>query len=154
MDAGTVLVVVTTNTADTRAIAAWLGPQLPAGEVTQATGYFAAVSVFERRPRAAVIDVGYPEGRDDWRLAELRSRQPDAAFVVVADATLLPRLAGATKADLAVTTATDLPPLRELLLTDEPLVTDRAGSPGAGRRPEPSVDDTEDEVAKAGQQGD
>lgn len=131
MVAGTVLVVVTTNAADTRAIAAWLGPQLPDGEVAQAAGYFAAVSALERRPRAVVIDVGYPEGRDDWRLAELRAGQADAAFVVVADASLLPTLAGATKADLAVTSAADLPPLRELLLTDEPVVTDRAGSPRA-----------------------
>ena len=97
----------------------------------QAAGYSAAVSAIERQPRAVVLDVGLPQGHDDWRLAELRSAQPDAAFVVVADATLLPPLAGATKADLAVTTAADLPPLRELLLTDEPLVTDRAGS----RRP-------------------
>ncbi|HMC71192.1 MAG TPA: hypothetical protein VKJ07_18690 [Mycobacteriales bacterium] len=131
MVAGTVLVVVTTNASDMRAIAAWLGPQLPDGEVVQASGYFAAVSAIEQRPRAVVIDVGFPEGRDDWRLAELRSAQPHAAFVVVADASLLPRLAGATKADLAVTSAADLPPLRELLLTDEPLVTDRAGSPRA-----------------------
>lgn len=129
--AGTVLVVVTTNATDTQAIAAWLGPQLPDGQVVRVAGYFAAVSAIERKPRAVVIDVGFPEGRDDWRLAELRSRTSDAAFVVVADATLLPRLAGATKADLAVNSAGDLPPLRELLLTDEPLVTDRAGSPRA-----------------------
>jgi hypothetical protein len=131
MVAGTVLVVITTNAGDSRSIAAWLGPQLPDGEVVQAAGYFAAVSSIERHPRAVVIDVGFPDGHDDWRLAELRSRQPDAAFVVVADATLLPRLAGATTADLAVTSAADLPPLRELLLTDEPVVTDRAGSPRA-----------------------
>ena len=131
MGAGTVLVVITTNAADTNAISAWLGPQLTDSEVVQAAGYFAAVSAIERHPRAVVIDVGFPEGRDHWRLAELRSRQADAAFVVVADATLLPGLAGAARADLAVTSAADLPPLRELLLTDEPVVTDRAGSPRA-----------------------
>src|SRR3954451_1427899 len=131
MVADTVLVVITTNPGDTRAIAGWLGPQLPDGEVVQAAGYFAAVSAIERRPRAVVIDVGFPEDHDVWRLAEPRSHQPDAEFVVVADATLLPRLAGATRADLAATSAADLPPLRELLLTDEPVVTDRARSPRA-----------------------
>jgi len=131
MGAGTVLVVITTNPADTNAISAWLSPQLPDGEVVHAAGYFAAVSSIERRPHAVVVDIGFPEGRDHWRLAEMRSRQADAAFVVVADATLLPRLAGAAKADLAVTRGADLPPLRELLLTDEPVVTDRAGSPRA-----------------------
>ena len=131
MVAGTVLVVITTNTADTAAIATWLGPQLADGEVVRAAGYFAAVSAIERRPRAVVIDVGFPKGRDDWRLAELRARADQAAFVVVADATLLSRLAGPTRPDLAVTSAADLPPLRELLLTDEPVVTDRAGTPSA-----------------------
>src|SRR3954452_14214482 len=131
MVAGTGLGVVTTNAADTKAISAWLGPQFSDGEVVPAAGYFAAVSAIERRPRAVVVDVGFPEGRDHWRLAELRSRQADAAFVVVADAALLPRLAGAAKADLAVTRVAPLPPLRELLLTDEPVVTDRAGSPRA-----------------------
>jgi len=126
MVAGTVLVVITTNAGDTSAVAAWLGPQLPDGEVVRASGYFAAVSAIERRPHALVIDIGVPSGRDDWRLAELRERQPGAAFVVVADATLLPLLAGATRADLGVTSVADLPPLRELRLTDEPVVTDRA----------------------------
>jgi len=127
MVAGTVLVVITTNACDTAAIAAWLEPQLVDGEVVRAAGYFAAVSAIERRPRAVVIDIGVPDGRDDWRLAELRARCGDAAFVVVADATLLPMLAGATHADLAVSTAGDLPPLRELLLTDEPVVSDQTG---------------------------
>src|SRR3954453_13344179 len=129
MGAGTVIVVVTANPADTKAIATWLTPQLPDGEVVQVAGYFAAVSAIQRRAHAVVVDVGFPEGRDHWRLAELRSRQADAAFVVVADAALLPRLAGAAKADLAVTRVADLPPLRELLLTGEPVVTDRAGPP-------------------------
>ena len=131
MVAGTVLVVVTTHARDMAAIAGWLAPQLSDGEVVRASGYYAAVSAIEGRPTAVVVDVGFPEGRDDWRLAELRARQVDAAFVVVADATLLPRLAGATNADLAVTSVSELPPLRELLLTDEPVITDRAGSPRA-----------------------
>src|SRR4051812_2048115 len=131
MVAGTVLVVITTNAADTKAISAWLGPQFSDGEVVQAAGYYAAVSAIERRPRAVVVDVGFPDGRDHWRLAELPSRRADAAFVVVADATVLPGLAGAAQADLAVTSAADLPPLRELLLTDEPVVTDRTRSPRA-----------------------
>src|SRR3954452_23297282 len=131
MVAGTVLVVVTTNAGDTATIASWLAPQLPDGEVVQAAGYFAAVSALERRPRAVVVNVGFAEGRDDWRLAELRARKAEAAFVVVADATLLARIAGATSADLAVTSVADLPPLRELLLTDEQVVTDRAASPRA-----------------------
>src|SRR4051812_50103977 len=110
MVAGTVLVVITTNAGDSRAIAGWLGPQLPDGEVVQAAGYFAAVSAIERRAHAVVVDVGFPAGRDHWRLAEMRSRQADAAFVVVADATLLPRLAGAAKAELAGTRGAGLPP--------------------------------------------
>jgi len=127
MVAGTVLVVITTNACDTAAIATWLEPQLVDGEVVKAAGYFAAVSAIERRPRSVVIDIGVPDGRDDWRLAELRARCRDAAIIVVADATLLPMLAGATHADLAVSTAGDLPPLRELLLTDEPVVSDQTG---------------------------
>jgi hypothetical protein len=125
MVAGTVLVVITTNGCDTAAIAAWLGPQLPDGEVVTATGYYAAMSALDRQPRAVVADVGLPQGRDDWRLAELRARRGDAAFVVVADATLLAMLSGATRADLAVTCVDDLPPLRELRLTDEPLIADQ-----------------------------
>src|SRR4051795_1114976 len=117
MVAGTVLVVITTNASDTAAIATWLAPQLPDGEVVRAAGYFAAVSALERRPRAVVVDVGYVAGRDDWRLAELRARQSECAFVVVADATLLPRIAGATRADLAVTSGADLPAPRGRLLT-------------------------------------
>ena len=79
--------------------------------------------------------------KDAWvrvegdRIVEVTSAEPraasDATRIDAADATLLPRLAGAAKADLAVTRVADLPPLRELLLTDEPVVTDRAGSPRA-----------------------
>src|SRR5437588_747120 len=91
MVTGTVLVVITTNASDTNAIAAWLDPQFAEGQVVQAAGYYAAVSAIERRPRAVVIDLGFPEGRDDWRLAELRPREADAAVVVVAAATPAPR---------------------------------------------------------------
>jgi len=122
---GTVLVVITTNDADTAAIAEWLRPQLTEMQVVQATGFYAAMSALERRARAVVIDVGTEHGRDDWRLAELRGRARGAAFVVVADAVHLSMLAGATRADLAVTSVDRLPPLRELLLTDEPVVTDQ-----------------------------
>lgn len=127
---GTVLVVVTTNDADTAAITDWLRPQLNDEHVVRVTGFYAAVSALERRPRAVVVNVGpdhtdVSHQREDWRLAELRVRARDAAFVAVADATMLPMLAGATHADLAVTSVDRLPPLRELLLTDEPVVTDQ-----------------------------
>ena len=49
-------------------------------------------------------------------------------FTDIQEAVTNPGDAGATSADLAVTSAADLPPLRELLLTDEPVVTDRAGT--------------------------
>lgn len=124
METGTVLVVVTTNTADTNAIAAWLRPQLAAADLVVANGFYAGVSAIERRVRAVVIDVGVPDGRADWRLAEIRSRRHDAAYVVVADAVHLPAMIGALRADLAVTKTSDLPPLRELLVCDEPVVAD------------------------------
>jgi hypothetical protein len=126
MVTGTVLVVVTTNAADMAAMESWLVPQLAAADVALAQGFYAGVSAIERRVRAVVIDVGLPDGRDDWRLAELRARRNEAAFVVVADAVHLPMLAGALHADLAVTKVGALPPLRELLVTDEPLVRDQA----------------------------
>jgi len=125
MVAGTVLVVVTTNPTDMAALDAWLRPQLPAADVVLASGFYAAVSAIERRVRAVVVDVGPPDGRDDWRLAELRARRDDAAFVVVADDVHLPMLAGTLHADLAVTTVSDLPPLREMLITDEPVLPDQ-----------------------------
>ena len=122
----TVLVVVTTNAADMSAMETWLLPQLDISDVVLARGFYAGVAAIERRVRAVVVDVGVPDGRDDWRLAELRARRQDAAFVVVADATHLPMLAGALQADIAVTTVSALPPLRELLVSDEPVVTDQA----------------------------
>lgn len=118
----TVLVVVVTNTTDAATMSQWLAPQLPDGQVVVAQGYYAGVAAVDRRARAVVIDVGSPIGRDDWRLAELRERQPDATFIVVADASLIPALASTVRADLAAPSVADLPPLRELLVTDEPVV--------------------------------
>ena len=122
---GTRLVVVTTNTADTAEVAAWLRHQLSADDVTVATGFYAGVAALAAGPRAIVLDVGPPDGRDSWRLAELRHRGRDVAYVVVADATVLPQLTGALHTDLAVTSVNRLPPLRELLLSDEPLDDDQ-----------------------------
>jgi hypothetical protein len=47
---------------------------------------------------------------------------------------LLPGLAATLRADLAVTTVTDLPPLREVLLTDEPLLRGDQTSSRRSRR--------------------
>jgi len=124
--AGTVLVVVTTNAADMAAMAAWLRPQLADGDLVLARGYFAGVAAIERHVPAVVVDIGLPDGHADWRLAELRARRHDAAFVVLADASHLPMLAGALQADLAVAKVSELPPLRELLVSDEPVVSDQA----------------------------
>lgn len=122
MGAGTVLVVVTTNAADTSAMEQWLAPQLPPDEVVRANGYYAAVSGLAQRPRALIVDVGVPSERDDWRLAELRARAAGAAIVVVADSTHLAALAAPLRADLALTQVRGLPPLRELLVSDEPVL--------------------------------
>jgi hypothetical protein len=124
MSGGTVLLVVTTNAADAEAMAGWLAPHLAAGEVAVVSGYFAAVSALGSGHRAVVAEIGVPSGREDWRLAELRSRVPDAAVVVVADAVHVRELARPLRADLAVTSLRNLPPLRELLLSDEPVVAD------------------------------
>lgn len=119
------LVVVTTNASDTADVLAWLQAKLAPGDVTVASGFHAAVGALRRGRRAIVVDIGAPDGRDGWRLAELRDCGPDATFAVVADATHLPDLAGALRTDLAVTSVSRLPPLRELLVTDEPLVDDQ-----------------------------
>ena len=121
----TLLVIVTTNAADTADVVAWLGPQHFADNVVVATGYYAGVAALAVGWRAVVLDIGAPGGRDSWRLAELRHRAKDATYVVVADATEVPQLAGALHADLAVTSVTGLPPAREVLLSDEPLVDDQ-----------------------------
>jgi len=122
MGESTVLLVVVTNRRDAAQMVRWLSPQLPDGEVSIAFGYLATVAAIDSGARAVVADVGTPDGRDHWRLAELRARQPDTATVVVADAALLPQLAGTVRADLAVTGVDALPPLRELLVTNEPVV--------------------------------
>lgn len=129
------LLVVTTNAADTAAMAEWLRPQLPDADVVTASGYYAAVSALNASPRVVVADVGAPSGRDDWRLAELRSRTAGVAVVVLADAAHVEELSGPLHADLAVTSLRRLPPLRELLVNDEPVVAD---PPRASRRDESS----------------
>jgi hypothetical protein len=122
------LVVVTTNAADSAAVAAWLAPQVPAADVATAVGFYAGVAAIDAGRRAVVLDVGAPDGQDGWRLAELRERRtatgsPEVTYLVVADATHLPQLSGALGTDLAVTSVDRLPPLREVLVTDVP-VTD------------------------------
>lgn len=121
------LVVVTTNEMDTVALRTWLRRQADDDEVVFAHGFYAGISAVERVARAVVVDVGDTGESDRWRLAELRSRRPDATFVVVAEAAALATLAGALAADLAVTGVDALPPLRELLVDDEPLPDDQAG---------------------------
>lgn len=123
---GTVLVVVTTNAADTTEVAAWLRAQLPDGEVAVVSGFYAGVAALASGRRAVILDAGPSGGRDSWRLAELRHRGgSDVAYIVVADATYLPQLSGALQTDLAVTSVDRLPPLRELLVTEEPLFDDQ-----------------------------
>lgn len=121
----TLLVVVTTNPVDTDDVVAWLRPQLAARDVTVARGFYAGVAAIKGGCRAIVLDIGAPDGRDSWRLAELRHCGHDVSFVVLADATVLPQLSGALRTDLAVTSVHRLPPLRELLVTDQPLVDDQ-----------------------------
>jgi len=121
----TLLVVVTTNPADTAEVVTWLQPQLSPADVTVASGFYAGMAALAAGSRAIVLDVGAPDGRDSWRLAELRHRGRDVAYVVLADATVLPQLSGALQTDLAVTSVHRLPPLRELLVTEEPLADDQ-----------------------------
>jgi hypothetical protein len=122
----TLLVVVTTNAADTAEVVGWLRPQLGADDVAAVSGFYAGVAALGSGRRAVVVDAGPPNGRESWRLAELRHRGgADVAYVVVADATQIPQLSGALQTDLAVTSADRLPPLRELLVTEEPLVDDQ-----------------------------
>ena len=113
----TLLVVVTTNPSDTADVLAWLGPQNFADDVAVVSGFYAGVAALTARRRVVVLDVGAPDGRDSWRLAELRSRATKVTWVVVADATELPHLSGALHTDLAVTSVTRLPPVREMLVT-------------------------------------
>ncbi|MDQ1684646.1 MAG: hypothetical protein QOC82_1383 [Frankiaceae bacterium] len=127
---GTLLVFVTTNPADSAEVADWLRPQLATDEVTVANGFYAGVAALAAGSRAIVLNVGPPDGQDSWRLAELRHRgvpssTEEVAYVVVADATVLPQLSGVLRTDLAVTSVGRLPPLRELLVSEEPLVDDQ-----------------------------
>lgn len=119
------LVVVTTNRSDTADVVAWLGPRLVPDHVAIVSGFHSGMAALGAGPRVVVIDLGPPEERESWRLAELRHRRRDATYVVVADATHLPYLSGALHTDLAVTSVGLLPPLRELLVTGEPLVDDQ-----------------------------
>ena len=114
-DASTSLVVVTTEPVTTRALSTWLERQLPSGSVAVRTGFYATMAALARDFRVVVADIGMPSSRDGWRLVEIRNRVPSATIVVVADSTLLPRLAGPLRPDLAVRSVGDLPPLRELL---------------------------------------
>lgn len=116
-NARTLLVVVTTNPSDTADVLAWLGPQHFAHDVTVASGFYAGVAALAMRRPIVVLDVGAPGGRESWRLAELRHRGYDATYAVVADATELPQLSGALRTDLVVTSVSQLPPVREMLLT-------------------------------------
>lgn len=116
MSRGTELVVVTTNAADLAAVGSWIRPQLSGGDLAVVTGYFAVAGAVAAGIPVVVADVGLPDGRTDWRLAELRRHGADLSVVVVADAVHLPMLSGALRADLAVTSVAGLPPLRELLV--------------------------------------
>jgi 16S rRNA G1207 methylase RsmC len=104
-------------------LSSWLAAQLPAGTVTTATGFYAAVAAAQRGDPVVVADVGAGTQRQEWQLAELRTRLSGATVVVVAAAAHLATLAGALRADLALTSPADLPPLRELLLASEPALT-------------------------------
>lgn len=121
----TSLVAVTTNAADTAELTAWIERQLRADDVTICHGYYCAVEALEGAAAVVVVESPVDDDRDEWRLAELRAHAPEASFLVVADATLLPALSGALHADLAVTRTALLPPLRELLLSATPTVEDQ-----------------------------
>jgi hypothetical protein len=115
-ESATRLLLVTTNCADAVVVTSWLRLQLPAGDVAMCGGFYPTVAEL-RNGTPAVVTTCEVEPREQWRLAELRALATEAAVCVVADATLLPELAGALHADLAVTSPTGLPPLRELLLS-------------------------------------
>lgn len=120
----TVLVAVTDNAEDAEALSFWMSAQLPPGTVSVATGFYAAVAAIERAAPVVVVDVGGGSPRLEWQIAELRARLRRATIVVVAEPTHLSALAGALRADLAVASVSELPPLRELLLATEPALVD------------------------------
>jgi hypothetical protein len=111
----TSLLVVTAGRSDADAVAETLGRQAPSG-VRRVTGYYAAVaSAPIADPRPLVVDLaGHVDDRELWQLSGLRARLGEATVVVVAPGPVLPALSGALQADLAVASAADLPPLREL----------------------------------------
>jgi hypothetical protein len=119
----TVFVAVTDDSATAAGVSSWLAAQLPAGAVSSVTGFYAGVAAAERGDPVVVLDVGPGNDRHDWQLAELRAHLINATVVVVAGAAHLPALAGALRADLALTSPANLPPLRELLLSAEPPLT-------------------------------
>ena len=118
--ATTELLVVTTNPADRRVVDTWLTDQLPGDCVASCAGYYAAMAALGAGSRVVVVEAPHDLGRDGWRLAELRAAAAQATVAVVADAVDLPALQGSLRADLAVTSAAGLPPLRELLLSEAP----------------------------------
>src|SRR6478672_11651723 len=123
--AGPALVVITTDASTTRELADWLGAQLSDGTVAVRAGFYAGMTAIARDFAVVIMEVGFPDERDVWRLAEVRTRAAEAAVVVVADATLLPRLAGPLRPDLAVRSTADLPPLRELLVSGTTSLNDQ-----------------------------
>ena len=134
MAGSTVLVVLVTNAGDAESARRWLAPQLNEEQVVYVAGFYAAMAAVDRGFPAVVVDIGVPDGHDAWRLAELRARRPDAAVVVIADATLLPGLQATVRSDVAVTHTRQLPPLREVLVTDEPVLRPDQTSSRRSRR--------------------
>lgn len=109
------LVVVTTERSTTQEFVGWLAGRLPSGRIAVRTGFYAAMATLARDFEVVVADVGVPSARDIWRLSELRTAAAGATIVVIADAALLPMLAGPLRPDLAVRSVADLPPWRELV---------------------------------------
>jgi hypothetical protein len=125
---------VTTNAADCTAVRDALAVQTT-DEVQVARGFYATVAALAEDPIVLVANVGVPDGRSSWQLAELRRHTAQASVVVVADATLLPDLMGTLRADLAVTSVRGLPPISELALggsTGDP-VRPEGGAAGGSR---------------------
>ena len=130
----TALVVVVDNAADARAVSTWIADQLPDDAVAFVVGFYAGVAAVERHTPVVVIDVGAASPRQEWQIAELRAHLRRATIVVVASADHLATLAGALAADLAVTSAGELPPLREVLIGAEPAVAPKQRAQTSRRR--------------------
>jgi hypothetical protein len=121
-DRATSLVLVTTSQSDALACHRWLAAQSSAAPPAPCHGFYAVVSALVRRAPVVIADLGLDRDptvwdREVWRLAELRTRAPEATFVVVADATLAVPVAGAVRADMTVTSVDKLPPLREAVVS-------------------------------------